>query len=598
MYNINLPQIGELSPSYGKNREFPKCLIQHNSSAKSLRSWPIAIIFLILIIISPLSPTAAEPVLVDGIGNIIIDLPPEPVVDVEVTESLPSGIIYIPESLAIDGTTSSPKEKISGANDGESALTVTWDFGHINNSADQDIAIHFQAVVADVDANQEGRVLAPAVATLIYKYDSGKKHSSQGQSSSVTIVEPDLHISRSFSPSSGWRGDTIDCILSIYHSSQSTAPAYDVNVQDLLPDGLSYVPGSIEIANGPDGSTSDYQGLTWHFPRIDESWDHNHIVELRYKATIGSHVLSGDSLGCLASLHWTSAPGNNTEKRHYTASSGAAPGLIPKLPDLKITLADNPDPVRPGGELTYTISYLNRGGSALGTTVEATFDPNLEFISSRPSPDQGSDHRWTIGDLAQNDTGTIEAIVRARADSPDGSVLTSSAKIASTDGARDQALANTRVNITAAQLVINKTASDLLIRPGGTIDYTINYRNGGSTSTSNVTITDIVDPNLVFDPTTAQPAPSIVWSDGVGTHLYWNATTLNTQSFAPGASGQIKFQVSLPSIPAHPEFDRVFNYYRINSDQTDGDYCSWASRTSTRAPLSSGWLMQSEPRSS
>jgi uncharacterized repeat protein (TIGR01451 family) len=500
------------------------------------------------------------------------NLPTAKVYDVSVIVTVPEGMIYSADSLETAGTFTSLGVATSSPNDGTKEVVVTWDFGDVDNSDSQDILIRFKSIVANVDKIQNGLTLLPIRATLQYEYENGDQRLFSGEMDPVTIIEPDLQIKRQFSPASGWRGNTVRCTLNVHHSLSSTAGAYDVDIWESLPKGLSYVPDSMEIVNGPAGTKDDSKGIHWHFSQVDRSWSGDQKIQLRYKATIDSQVRSGDSLMCLATLDWTSTSGENPEERQYSETSEDRLMLTSKPSDLKISLADNPDPVRPKGMLNYTISYLNKGGYALKTAIAANYDQNLAFISASPSPDQGTDNLWTLGDLDKDGSGTIKVTLQASSTVPDGSVLTSSAKISSSDGASAQASASTSVSNTAPSLFIEKSASDQLIRPRGTLKYIIDYRNAGSSETTNVTVTDIVDPNLLIDPEDARPWPSKIWSDGEGTHLYWNATTLNSESFAPGASGQIEFQVSLPSVPEHPDFDRVYNYYKIDSNETEGDF--------------------------
>lgn len=501
-----------------------------------------------------------------------VDLPSKVVHGVNVVYSLPNGLVYKSDSLKISGAITHASQTINGPSDKSQTSKIIWNFGDVDNSADQDLLIKFDAIVADIASNRDGMMIEPGTASVSWLDAEGKVQTISNLSKPIEIIEPGLEMTRRFEPSSGWRGDIVSCTLNVHHSLSSTADAYDVDIRESLPQGLSYVPDSIEIVNGPAGSKDDSKGLHWHFSQIDRSWSGDQKILLRYKVTIDSQVRSGDSLMCRATLNWTSAPGENPETRQYSKISEDRIILTPKPPDLKISLADNPDPVRTGRKLNYTIRYLNKGGYALETAIEAKYDQNLVFISASPSPDQGTDNHWTLGDLGKNGSGTIKVTLQVSSTVPDGSVLTSSASMSSTDGANVQASASTSVSNTAPLLFIEKSASDQLIRPGGTLKYTIDYRNAGSSETTNVTVTDIVDPNLLVDPEAASPWPSKSWSDGEGTHLYWNATTLNSESFAPGASGQIEFQVSLPSEPEHPDFDRVYNYYKIDSDETEGNF--------------------------
>ncbi len=209
---------------------------------------------LTLIISCCFAPANAETKSTDNEWKIQIDLPAEQIFDMAVTEIIPTGLIYLPESLSITGSAANPDIILSGANDGNSALTIIWKFGDIDNSNNEDVDIRFHVAVANVDRNQEGTILSAGKATLNWKDSQGNPHVSSDESRTIRVIEPDLALERSFSPSSGWSGDEIACTLKISHTAASTAPAYDVDLRDALPAGLEYVPGSAEIVRGPAGS--------------------------------------------------------------------------------------------------------------------------------------------------------------------------------------------------------------------------------------------------------------------------------------------------------------------------------------------------------
>ena len=501
--------------------------------------------------------------------QIQIDLPATVISNLIIYVVIPKGF-FCSDSDKILGPADPISETQYSTADG--SKKIVWEFGKMDNSPDQDITIELQITAANTRDNQEGSIHDAVAVTVQGKDYAGKTIFGFSESDKIRIIGPDMEVSRRFEPSSGWRGDIVSCTLNVLHSSSSTAGAYDVDLQESLPQGLSYVPYSMEIVNGPAGSKDDSKGLHWHFSQVDRSWSGDREIQLRYKATIDSQVRSGDSLMCLAALDWTSAPGENPEERQYSKTSEDRLMLTPKPSDLKISLADNPDPVRPGGILNYTITYLNKGGYAIGTAIEAKYDQNLAFISARPGPDPGTDNHWTLDDLDKDGSGTIKVTLQVSPAVPVGSVLTSSAKISSSDGANVQASASTSVSNTAPSLVIEKNASDQLIRPGGTLKYTIDYRNAGSSETANVTVADNVDPNLLIDPAGCNPQPSKIWTDGNGTHLWWNASILKSEIFLPGDNGQIDLQVSMPSIPEHPNYDWVYNNYKIDSDESQGSF--------------------------
>jgi len=115
---------------------------------------------LTLIISCCFSPANAETKSNDNEWRIQIDLPAEQIFDMEVTETIPTGLIYLPESFSLTRSTANPDIILSGANDGGSALTITWKFGDLDNSNNEDIYIRFHVALANVERNQEGAILS------------------------------------------------------------------------------------------------------------------------------------------------------------------------------------------------------------------------------------------------------------------------------------------------------------------------------------------------------------------------------------------------------------------------------------------------------
>ncbi|HPT19262.1 MAG TPA: PKD domain-containing protein [Methanothrix sp.] len=73
----------------------------------------------------------------------------------------------------------------------------------------------------------------------------------------------------------------------------------------------------------------------------------------------------------------------------------------------------SPSIVAPGGTITYTITYRNRGISMKDVVITEHYPPGVTFLSASPPPDEGTDNRWTIGDLPAGASGTITIEVRA-----------------------------------------------------------------------------------------------------------------------------------------------------------------------------------------
>jgi uncharacterized repeat protein (TIGR01451 family) len=527
--------------------------------------------FIILAVLFALSEASGHDT---DLYTIQIDLPAEIIHDVTIIDTLPSGLVYSAGSLKVTGASANMVETIAYPNDGSQPVTITWSFGDLDNSADEDILIQFQVLVADTDQNRDGMILAPSVALLQWRDQKGFAQSSSAKSTAVRIIEPDLQIKQRFMPPSAKIGETVTCTISFCHTPSSHSDAFVAEVTENLPQGLIYTPGSMEIVAGPKGTYDDSnsQKLRWHFDKIDMSWAKTNEIRLRYKATIDKRAKQGSTLNGTADLSWASSVGIYPEKRTYFETASGSISIASTPPAFVITVADYPNPIRPGDELTYAINYKNIGGYAQGAAIQATYDPKVAFISAVPAPDQGSDSQWTLGDLMNGASGTIEVKLGTGSSLADGTLLTSSARIADQDGVSAQDTAITRVMTTAPTLQIEKAASDRFIRPGGALNYTITYSNSGNTEAENVTITDLVDVNLDFDPADATPRASKIWRDAEGTHLWWNASILKSERLSPGGSGKIDIRVGLPPVPEHPQFDWVYNNYKIDSDLSEGKF--------------------------
>ncbi|MCP8305063.1 MAG: DUF11 domain-containing protein [archaeon] len=92
-------------------------------------------------------------------------------------------------------------------------------------------------------------------------------------------------------------------------------------------------------------------------------------------------------------------------------------------PILIISKADSPDPVQPGGTLTYTLTYENIGDTvAYNVIITETYDPLVTFVSANPPPTSGN-NVWEITELKVDGPHTIQIIVEVSQEAPDGTVI-------------------------------------------------------------------------------------------------------------------------------------------------------------------------------
>ena len=101
--------------------------------------------------------------------------------------------------------------------------------------------------------------------------------------------------------------------------------------------------------------------------------------------------------------------------------------------DLAITKAAAPDPVTAGQDVTWTIGYQNLGPStATDVTVTDTPPAGVTLVSSSV-PCAGTPLTCDVGDVASGASGSFTIVTTVDAATPDATVLTNTATIASTN---------------------------------------------------------------------------------------------------------------------------------------------------------------------
>jgi uncharacterized repeat protein (TIGR01451 family) len=255
-------------------------------------------------------------------------------------------------------------------------------------------------------------------------------------------------------------------------------------------------------------------------------------------------------------------------------------------PDLKIAKRADPSTVEAGGVLKYTIDYANDGDAdATGVVIEETYDENVTFISSTPiPPDPGADNIWTIGNLPREVSGSIVILVRVNSSLGSGSTLTNRVNIICDENQTADVTINTSVK--GPRLQITKTAPSL-VSPGSFFNYTITFWNEGTGDATNVTVTDILDPNVGYINLTppSSPLPNSTSSN----KLWWYIGNL-----APGEGGTITVGVNVSS---PPKTNVIHNFCNISSNESKGDFAEvytlivsslWIRKSTEKSEYSSG----------
>ena len=209
-------------------------------------------------------------------------------------------------------------------------------------------------------------------------------------------------------------------------------------------------------------------------------------------------------------------------------------------PTLQLTKSANPVVPTANSLVTYTLQYTNSGSSYASNVVVTDAVPlNTVFQSCVPGCNVSSGTAtWNLGTVSQQTSNAATLVVQVNNNLPNGTILTNTARIASTEIATAfVALTNTvssvpNVSLTKTDVVTSAAAGDVLT-------YQLAYTNAGTAPAQNVVITDRIPANVNFVDCAACTAM------GGGVYSF----TIGTVSAAQGGVVTLSVRVNSP-LPA------------------------------------------------
>ncbi|MFN0094232.1 MAG: isopeptide-forming domain-containing fimbrial protein [Dehalococcoidia bacterium] len=323
-----------------------------------------------------------------------------------ITDQLAPGLAFV-EWLQTDyngPTTVGPcPSPIVVSNQGQ---TVTFNLCTLENLDTDDtvtetVVIRYVAVVLNVPGNDRG-VSRNNSATLAFT------GGSEGPVSvAVTIAEPQLQLSSGFSPAIPAIGDTVTITLTLSHTAASDADALNAVLTDIMPFGLSYVPGTVSCTGGATACTIAGAAIDAVWPVIPDGA----TVTMSFDVVVGAAAINGGQIFSTI-VEWTSLPGDPGqisthhplayERTGDQGDPGAAENdyRIQVVPDAE---AGPPEtylgivPPAVGNDNTPTFTYFGIDPPISSGIVSFICRLNNVVI---PCPNVGPDGTITLGPLA------------------------------------------------------------------------------------------------------------------------------------------------------------------------------------------------------
>lgn len=320
---------------------------------------------------------------------------------------------------------------------------------------------------------------------------------SANDSFSLKIQLPILTIAKKADPNPVIPGGTIN--YTITYRNIGAGAAHNVVVKEKYSQNVVF----LSADPLPDPGTTD----TWSIGDLPDGGE-PHVIKIAAK--VSPDAGAGSSIMNEADI-----------TSNENAPGRAMINTTVKGVGLNITKSASSCCVKAGNTLTYTINYRNDGPDVqTNVTIDDYLDPNVDFISSNPSPAgiSGRHYWWNVGNLNPGDSGWISINILVKASAPDS--IYNNYRIESDQAKVSNASLETMV---VSSLWIRKTADKNACNPGDNITYTILFGNDEVMKVaSNVFVIDLLpDVELL----SASPAPISTDSN----KLIWNIGDLEPQ---------------------------------------------------------------------
>ncbi|MEJ2011795.1 MAG: sortase [Anaerolineales bacterium] len=277
-----------------------------------------------------------------------------------------------------------------------------------DNALAEQITFSYRVVVLNSAGNQDGTLLNNSA---VLSWNSGSLTAVGAPN--LTVIEPKLMVSKVPAPNQGDAGDTITFTMTVQHDAEtvidaavSHADAFDLNLSDALPAGMTYTTSTLDCTGGsltPD--TCSFSGNT-----LTASWNQptgfplGSTTVFTFEVTLDASVSPGEVLTNSADLTWTSLPGDETTPRSpYNTTaierSGAGgvddyaasgDGIVTITSGPTKTIATTSEPssgfvsgserVVIGEIVRYRLAFQLAEGTAVNFRIEDDLYPGLLFL--------------------------------------------------------------------------------------------------------------------------------------------------------------------------------------------------------------------------
>jgi uncharacterized repeat protein (TIGR01451 family) len=331
-----------------------------------------------------------------------------------------------------------------------------------------------------------------------------------------TITIPDagvvLDLTKLVDRASATPGDVLAYVIT--YSASGTVVAAGAQLRDTIPQGTSYVPGSlawngVPLTDAPGDDAGELAGGRLTVRLGDLAPGANGTVSFR--VTLEPTA---------AAAVWNVAfAGYGTAAGVDTATSDTARTVVQLATLAFDKVLETTGPVQFGDAIAYRLSWQNTSGTlaARDAVLVDTLPAGVTYQSSVPAAQvNGPVLTWPLGDLAPGASGEVQLTVQVTHTGLDTLMVRNAASLAGLNASAEAATATgiEVVNAGAATVALTKTANVLEVGLGEVAPFTLAVENTGDVPLAGVVILDSLPDGGRYVPASAVGADSAAADSG------------------------------------------------------------------------------------
>ncbi|EJS61639.1 hypothetical protein ICE_00831 [Bacillus cereus BAG1X1-2] len=436
----------------------------------------------------------------------------------------------------------------SQVNNAAGNLDTTGTFGTRNQSASTSTNISAGRQGWDITSIDISPYLTNSqVSAAIRLTTNGDAYMLNTVGLQININSPNIQATKSVNKSVAAIGDILTYTVTIPNTG--LLPANNAIFIDSLPNGTSFIPGTVTVDNVPQTNANPAAGIS--LGTINNGASRT----VTFQATVVS-LPSQNPISNTANITFQYTPIAGGTTFNGLATSNSA-GTQINLADINGTKSVNKLFTDIGETLTYSIALANIGNIAATNVIYTdpipsgtTFIPGSVTVNGVTQAGANPANGISIGSIAANSTTTISFQVFVPSIPQTNPILNSGTTTyqyipvpnqPAVSGTDTTNIVSTQVNnatVTMAKAV-DKNFADI----GDTLTYTVSFTGTGNTNANNVIFTDIIPTGTTF----VLNSLTIDGTTQVGANP---ATGVNIGSIPSGTIKNVVFQVVVNTIPA------------------------------------------------